>query len=160
MKDTKLRVTKSLSAVMLSAFTTALAMSIGVYTFAISPYIHDYFNTNSTQVVSVDPDEEDTQYYKMDYDSSDELMEAKIDHIHRTAAEGTVLLKNEGDALPISTTTGERKTRVTLLEQASVDLVYGMDAGAGQVPNANTFCKHFDTALEDAGFEVNDVMFS
>lgn len=159
MKSMKTRITKTVSAVMLTLFTVALAMSIGIYSFAISPYIHDWFNTSSTEVVSADPDEnEDTEYYKMDYSSSDELMEAKIDHIRETVGEGTVLLKNTDNALPISTTTNGEKTKVTLLGQGSEDLVYGMDAGAGQVPNADTFCKHFDTALTDAGFDVNQTM--
>ncbi|MBR1814865.1 MAG: glycoside hydrolase family 3 C-terminal domain-containing protein [Lachnospiraceae bacterium] len=155
----KRRVTRALSAVTLSAFAVALAMSIGVYSFGISPYIHDYFNTSGTEVVSLD-EETDAQYFKADYANTTELMEAKIEHIRKAVGEGTVLLKNENAALPIAAEKDGTKTKITLLGQASADLVYGMDAGAGQVANANSFCKHFDQALSEAGFDVNMTMYN
>ncbi len=161
MKSKKTKITQAVSALLLSAFSVALAMSVGIYSFTIAPYIHDHFNTSPTVVVAKeDAEEQDTQYYKMDYEDSNELMQAKIDYIRKSVGEGTVLLKNENDALPISATTDGRKTRVTLLGRASTDLVYGMDAGAGEIANANTFCKHFDDALADAGFDVNMTMFN
>ena len=161
MKSKKTKITQAVSALLLSAFSVALAMSVGIYSFSIAPYIHDHFNTSPTVVVAKeDAEEQDTQYYKMDYEDSNELMQAKIDYIRKSVGEGTVLLKNENDALPISATTDGRKKRVTLLGRASFDLVYGMDAGAGEIANANTFCKHFDDALADAGFDVNMTMFN
>ena len=135
MKSKKTKITQAVSALLLSAFSVALAMSVGIYSFSIAPYIHDHFNTSPTVVVAKeDAEEQDTQYYKMDYEDSNELMQAKIDYIRKSVGEGTVLLKNENDALPISATTDGRKTRVTLLGRASTDLVrQAIEATRGQV---------------------------
>lgn len=156
----KRKVTRAVAALTLAAFAVCIAMSVGVYQFGIAPYIHDYFNTSGTQVVSLGGEQEDTQYFKADYADTTALMEAKIEHIRRTVGEGTVLLKNENGALPVAAETNGTKTRITLLGQASADLVYGMDAGAGQVASANAFCKHFDQALTEAGFDVNMTMYN
>lgn len=155
----KLRLTRAVAALTLSAFAICLALSIGIYRFSIVSYIHDYFNTSNTEIVSAEDDGSSTQYFDADYSDTTALMEAKMDHIRATVGEGTVLLSNRNGALPLTPVSGGQKTKVTLLGQASTDLVYGMNDGAGEVPSANTFCKHFDEALEDAGFDVNMTMF-
>lgn len=151
---------KTVSALTLSAFMIALAMSVGLYAFDMIPYVHEYFDTSSTEVVPIENGEErDTQYYKSDYNSVNEMMEAKFDYIRASVADGTVLLKNKDGALPLDTVTDGRKTKITLLGRASADLLYGMDEGAGVIENANDVCKHFDEALFDAGFDVNTTMY-
>ena len=140
--------------------SVAISMSIGVYRFAIAPYIHDYFNTSSTKVVASNDDNQDTQYYKADYTDTTALQEAKFQYIEDSVSEGTVLLKNNNKALPFSNQTSSRKTKVTLLGQASRNLAYGMDAGAGMIASSDTMCKHFDEALKDAGYDVNETMYN
>lgn len=157
MKKKLLRV---LSASTLGLFAVGLAMSTGVYQFAISPYIHDYFNTSPTKVVARDDaEEQDTEYFKADYADTTELHEAKFQYIEDSVSEGTVLLKNTNSALPLRPNKDGGKTKVTLLGNASANLVYGMDAGAGQIANENQYCKHFDQALKDAGYDVNQTMY-
>ncbi len=150
---------KTVSTTMVSVFSVALAMSTGIYSFGIAPYIHDYFNTRATEIVATEDGEQDTQYFKSDYATVNDMMEAKFAHIRKAVGEGTVLLKNNNKALPLSTQTNGRKTRVTMLGNASAHLAYSLDAGAGQIANANDVCKHFDEALRDGGFDVNQTMY-
>jgi len=154
------KIFKVISSFTMAAFAAAMAMSTGLYAFDIDPYVHDYFNTQSSTVVPIEGGDQDTQYYKSDYSSVNEMMEAKFEFIRDSVADGTVLLKNESSALPLNTQTDGHKTRITLLGQASTDLAYGMDAGAGMIKDANAMCKHFDEALTDAGFEVNETMYN
>ena len=62
MKSKKTKITQAVSALLLSAFSVALAMSVGIYSFSIAPYIHDHFNTSPTVVVAKeDAEKQDTQ---------------------------------------------------------------------------------------------------
>lgn len=45
---------------------------------------------------------DDTNYYASDYASMDEMRTALEDHIIQTQVEGSVLLRNENDALPLA----------------------------------------------------------
>ena len=157
----KKKIFKLSSTFLLALSGVAISMSSGIYRFAITPYIHDYFNTSPTKVVKNDAsDEQDTQYFKADYKNTTELQEAKFEYIEDSVSEGTVLLKNNNKALPYPSKVNEKKTKVTLLGQASANMVYGMDAGAGMIASADSMCKHFDEALKDAGYEVNDKVYN
>jgi beta-glucosidase len=151
----KTKIFKVASALGLGVFAATMAASIGIYRFSLDAYIHDYFGTKGTEVVNTGGDDQDTQYYKSEYKDTTELVEARLAYMKDSVSEGTVLLKNDGDALPIAKTAG-----ITLLGRASADLAYGMDAGAGMIANANAMCKHFDQALKDAGYtNFNQTMY-
>ncbi len=85
----KKKIFKMSSTFLLALSGVAISMSSGIYRFAITPYIHDYFNTSPTKVVKNDPsDEQDTQYFKADYKNTTELQEAKFEHIEDSVSEG------------------------------------------------------------------------
>lgn len=67
--------------------------------------------------------------------------------------EGLVLLKNEDNALPLSS----KETKVALLGQNSVDFVYG-GSGSGSV-DAST-ANNLKQAFEASGFEVNSTLWN
>lgn len=93
-------------------------------------------------------------YYASEYDSIDEMMEAKVALTEDLTDEGIVLLKNNG-ALPLA---GNGK--VTALGRGSVDLIYAGASGAGIIGNVGTGINAtLKEGLEAAGFSVNPTMW-
>ena len=68
-------------------------------------------------------------------------------------AEGIVLLKNEDDALPLSSS----ETKVSLIGQGSVDFVYG-GSGSGSVDASSA--PTLKSAMEASGFTVNETLWN
>ena len=67
------------------------------------------------------------QYFTSDYSSAAAVQEASAQLCREIEQEGMVLLRNNGDALPLA-----KGASVTLLGESTADLVYG-GAGAGSV---------------------------
>ncbi len=86
--------------------------------------------------------------YKSDFESVEDLRKAETDYSIETMAEGSVLLKNDGNALPLS------KKKVTLFGHASV--LSNFHGGAGGP--SNTGFSLLD-ALKEEGFEVNQKVY-
>ena len=85
------------------------------------------------------------------YASVDEMHKAEKDYFIQTVEEGSVLLRNENNALPLSDTA---KRNVTLFGNASVTSVF--HGGSGGPTNTGTTL--YD-ALKDEGFNINDTVF-
>lgn len=90
-------------------------------------------------------------YYTSDYEDEVQLLAAEEALCQEVEEEGIVLLKNDGDVLPLS-----EGSRISVFGQNSVDMVYG-GVGAGSV-DAST-APDLKTALEYSGFEVNPVLW-
>lgn len=72
--------------------------------------------------------------------------------VEEVEAEGIVMLKNEGEALPLS-----EKAKISLFSRSSVDLVLG-GTGAGGIDSSKAV--NLKTALEEEGnFEVNGTLW-
>lgn len=96
---------------------------------------------------------EDTDYFKTDYVCVKDLMEDGAALTEEVEAEGAVLLKNEGDTLPMPA--GKRS--VSLFGVASVDPAYGGEgSSAASNPADPTDVKE---GLEEAGFSVNGTLY-
>ena len=87
------------------------------------------------------------QYFTSDYSSAAAVQEASAQLCREIEQEGMVLLRNNGDALPLA-----KGTSVTLLGESAADLVYG-GAGAGSVDTSTA--PNLRRAMEAAGFTVN-----
>ena len=93
---------------------------------------------------------DDTNYYKSDYATKDEMRQALKEYIIEAQEEGSVLLRNENNALPLSDTAS-----VTLFGFAAATPVYhGGSGGPG-----NTGINLYD-ALKEAGVKVNDTVYN
>lgn len=104
----------------------------------------------STSVVIKNEDtDEDTEYYKSNFDSDEELTQWQIELCEQIQGEGSVLVMNNG-ALPVAKGIG-----VTTFGRSSADIIYG-GTGSGQVDTANAAT--MSKALTDAGFKVNQPM--
>lgn len=124
--------------------------------FAMSYRIADAYRTTldgflgtvSSKLVS-EGIEEDLYAYASDYANAEELVSA---HIRLNEREGTVLLKSENGALPLS---AEGKIRVTLFGMRSHMPQYSGSVGAAVNKNQAV---GLEEALNQRGFEVNPDM--
>ncbi len=92
----------------------------------------------------------DTDYYQSDYASMEEMRAAQKDYLIQSQEEGSVLLRNENGALPLSADAG-----VTLFGYAAATPVY--HGGSGGPPN--TGINLYD-AMKEAGFQVNETVYN
>lgn len=86
---------------------SVLVLSMGVETLANSraQFINGRLGTTNYQVIQTDS-ESDGIYYKSEFNSLEEVLNAKKELATQLSAEGSVLLKNDG-ALPVKK--GQRK---------------------------------------------------
>ncbi|QGQ20929.1 beta-glucosidase [Cellulomonas sp. JZ18] len=121
----------------LGVFSNWVSSQLGTGTF-------DLVNDESTQGW-------DTEYSTADHATAEEAEAAATDLVERIADEGIVLLKNDGQALPLGDA-----PRVTLLGRGAADPVYG-GAGSGSVDTSSAV--DFRAGLENAGVEVNGTVY-
>ena len=93
---------------------------------------------------------DDTNYYASDYASMDEMRAALKDYLIESQIEGSVLLRNENNALPLSTSAS-----VTLFGYAAATPAY--HGGSGGPPS--TGINLYD-ALKEEGVKVNDTVYN
>ena len=95
--------------------------------------------------------DENAIYYKMDFDSQEEMVHYGEELCKRVEEEGAALLMNENHALPLA-----EGSKVSCFSNSSVNPVYG-GTGSGNIDasTANTL----KGSLEIAGFEVNQTLW-
>lgn len=136
---------RGLTIVMASVMTLGIGMTIGAKLNESD--INSYLGTSNRVVIQ---DEEGT--YQSDYDSWQEMVDAKAEGIYTTMSEGIVLLKNNG-VLPM-----EGVTKINLFGRNSADPVYGGGGGAGVVSDPNVI--DVKTAFNEAGIQINDTLYN
>lgn len=125
-----------------------------VMTNKYSDLISKYFGHQTYKVVDDENSTSDTEYYKRTYKTEEERLAADAELCERIEAEGIVLLKNEGNALPL-TTSASSKAKVTMFGVASRDFIYG-GTGSGSVDTS--VAPTLQTALEKSNFTVNQTV--
>lgn len=93
---------------------------------------------------------EDTNYYPSAFNSVQEMQAASKAHDINVLEEGSVLLQNKNNTLPLSST--ERD--ITLFGRSSVDPVYKGAAGSSSNSNPTSLIK----ALQDEAFNLNQTV--
>ena len=132
-------------------FSMLLAFCLGFNAIAsmYGDVINDVLQINTTQVDNAGTVNE---FYTSKYSGMKDLLDAKYALIQQICAEGAVLLKNDGNALPLVT-----ETKISLFGRNSTNFVYGTSNGAGQV---NTdLCADLKTVFTSFGFEVNPTLW-
>lgn len=99
------------------------------------------------ELINEDPD---AVYYKMDFDTCEEMYEYGDQICYQVEAEGAALLLNNG-ALPLAA-----GSKVSTFSSSSVSLVYG-GTGSGNVDASEA--DDLKTSLEKSGFEVNSALW-
>ncbi len=133
------------------AVLAATLVTLNVVTLNYRDLITRFFDQESYRVESNTDSDADTEYYKNDFDSEEELNEHNGEVAKRIAAEGAVLLKNENEALPL-----DSSSAISLFSVSSVDLVLG-GTGSGSVDTSTALT--FKEALEEVGFSVNSTLW-
>ena len=116
--------------------------------------IDKLLGTSSTELVTDEDEDDSSKYtYTSDYANTTELVQAIQATCEQMSGEGTVLLKNENDALPLSSD----EMNVSLLGFSSYYPVQGGDMGSICSTNSGTDADTVDfvTALSDRGFSIN-----
>ncbi|MCD8159781.1 MAG: glycoside hydrolase family 3 C-terminal domain-containing protein [Clostridiales bacterium] len=140
---------------------TSVTASLLALSVAASPIVESYrtnidslLGTSSTKVVSDDEDSSELYSYVSDYSSTTELVQAIADLGEEMSEEGTVLLKNENNALPL---TEEETQKISLLGFSSYYPVMGGDMGSSLTENEGTDADTVDfvEALTAKGFTIN-----
>ena len=143
-KSALLRTGTSVSALLMTVSLTGT-----VLTQANASKVHSTLGTSPTKLVT-DGEAGDTEYFKSDFSTWEEAYDhAKQVNID-VQEEGSVLLKNDG-ALPMAS-----GAKISLFSYSSTDIVYG-GSGSGSIDT--TKAPTLKSALEDAGFQVNDALW-
>ena len=140
---------------------TTLTASLLTVSVAAGPVVDSYrtdidkfLGTKSSAMVT-DSTDEDMYTYKSDYSSTTELLDSIEDLGERMSEEGTVLLKNENNALPLSK---DETQKLSLLGFSSYYPVQGGDMGSSLNENKGTDADTVDFvgALNAKGFGINE----
>ena len=140
---------------------TTLTASLLTVSVAAGPVVDSYrtdidkfLGTKSSAMVT-DSTDEDLYTHKSDYSSTTELLDSIEDLGERMSEEGTVLLKNENNALPLSK---DETQKLSLLGFSSYYPVQGGDMGSSLNENKGTDADTVDfvEALDAKGFKINE----
>ncbi|MBQ4382664.1 MAG: glycoside hydrolase family 3 protein [Oscillospiraceae bacterium] len=93
---------------------------------------------------------EDTIYFKSDFKTISEVQANSAKRMLEVVEEGTVLLKNENNALPLN-----KGAKISLVGVGAYDPVYG---GTGSGGISATTQVNYEKSLTDAGFVLNPVL--
>src|SRR5690625_3314517 len=133
-------------------FFTVLLLVLNIALNIGSKWVSSQFGSGTYEVINAPEAENwDTEYYKSDYDSVEDVDAAARDLVSEIAGEGIVLVKHENEALPLAS-----GAKVTMLGRTAADPVYG-GSGSGYVDTSTAV--NARGGLENAGFEVNDAVF-
>ena len=146
---------RSVCRVSLLIFSLLLAVLLAA-TYAGDTYeafLNDRLQIETSYVVT-DGDGSPNNYYTSDYATQDALYEAKIAQIRETVREGAVLLKNEGNALPLQ---AAREKDISIFGRSSTEMIQGIAGGAAIVPGVSD---PLTEVLASVGLVVNPVLYS
>lgn len=96
-------------------------------------------------------EDESAVYFESDFETVEEMTDYGIELCKTVEAEGAALLMNENDALPLAA-----GAKASCFSNSSVNLVYG-GTGSGNIDASKA--DNLKTALEKAGFEVNETLW-
>lgn len=85
-----------------TASLLAVSLAAGPLVDSYRTDIDKFLGTKSSMMITENKDGEDLYTYKSDYSSTTELLDSIEDLGRRMSEEGTVLLKNENNALPLT----------------------------------------------------------
>lgn len=127
-----------------------LILAVSVFSGQWSSIFNDLFGGPTTTTVEVSEEEEDAIYYKTWYQSVEDLMNGNDAVSAAVMAEGSVLLKNDNAALPLS-----EGDNVSLFGVTAYDPIYSMNGGATKVTPNGDRKQYYRGVFESVGLNVN-----
>lgn len=122
--------------------------------------LNSYLGTTTSRIVSTgDTSAEDTNYYTSEFgdysaENLQKLIQATYDESVLEQEEGSVLLRNNNSALPLSS-----NSHVTLFGHAVVQPVYAPGGANSGAASTGTYVIDLYQALKDVGFSINDTLY-
>ncbi len=140
-----------------SITASLLAIAVGATGIASAnaAFINVRLGTSNYKYVDQAGEKSDSTYFKSEYTELTDLIEAKNLLAEQIAAEGTVLLKNQNQALPIQT--GKEKVTLWGLNSHNPTLG-GMIGSSTSVAKKGQVAYSLEQALKEKGFDVNQTM--
>lgn len=133
------------------ALFLVMVLVVNILLVVFESHVNLYLGTGEMIITKAEGSENwDSDYYSMDYSSSDELVTAASNLVQSIADEGFILLKNNG-VLPLSA-----NAKLTLFGRGSVDSVYG---GSGSGSSSSEGLVDLKLGLLNSGFEVNEAVY-
>lgn len=135
---------------------SVLAISIGGLCIvnANAAFINSRLGTTNQKYVSSGESNTDSTYFESDYSSLEEVINAKNELAEEIQEEGTVLLKNENNALPLNIST----EKVTLWGLNSHNPTLGGMIGSSVSLAEDQTYYDIETAFTEKGFSLNQTM--
>lgn len=140
-----------------TAFFLVLSVAGTNIAMANAGTINSYLGI-ATSKIETPEDGGETIHYKSEYgEFSDENLEKLLADSYQQCVneqeEGSVLLKNDNNALPLA----ENEKNVTLFGKASVNPVYKPTSGSA--PASGDYLVTYHDAMKNAGFNINETLF-
>lgn len=140
-----------------TAFFLVLSVAGTNIAMANAGTINSYLGI-ATSKIETPEDSGETVHYKSEYgEFSDENLEKLLADSYQQCvneqAEGSVLLKNDNNALPLA----EDEKNVTLFGKASTNPVYKPTSGSA--PASGDYLVTYHDAMKNAGFNINETLF-
>ena len=136
-------------------FLTLFSAPLAIIFIAILTVVSMFDNTVSLFVGGtfweLEHEDQSAVYYESDFKTEKERTERGAELVKQVEAEGATLLTNDKDTLPLA-----EGAKVSLFSTSSVNIVYG---GTGSANVDTSKCDNLKTALEKAGFEVNQTLW-
>lgn len=126
-------------------------MVANYFAMTYSSIISSFLGHDTYRVIQPGNTEEDSEYYSMEFASSEEFAAASVELGMQIQEEGMVLLKNENNCLPLG-----KNQRVSLFSESSVDLIYG-GTGSGSIDTSTV--PTLKEAFESVGYTVNSTLW-
>ena len=145
-----------------SVFAVILVIAIIGQTLASAnaSYINSTLGINTARVVEKGTAPTDTTYYKSQFGAFDDpeaqarAIAAALEQNVNEMREGAALLMNENQTLPLA-----NETRISVFGHGAVDPAYQANSAGTKVRSGAINAIDLKTALENAGFAVNPVLW-
>ncbi|MDD3417296.1 MAG: glycoside hydrolase family 3 C-terminal domain-containing protein [Lachnospiraceae bacterium] len=121
--------------------------------------VNQALGIETSKVVNQGDTSEDTTYFESEYgelnsENLQKLIADTYDESVQEQQEGSVLLKNTDNALPLT----EDEKNITLFGHATAQPLY-KNSSAGSSGYKGEYCIDLYSALSDAGFKINDTLY-
>lgn len=135
-----------------SASAVILSLSVGgiAVTNEWSGYINKMLNINNTKIVTDKDSNEDPIHYKSDFNSHTDVKENARKVARKVQEEGTVLMKNDNNCLPLT-----KGSKVTFLSYSSAEVLYGSSGSGGITPEGGRLQDLITACKNDGKLDMN-----
>lgn len=137
-----------------SGVVLALAVGGTAVTSEWSGYINKYLGISNTKIVTDENSTEDPIHYKSDFTKYTDVMAHARDIAKQVQAEGTVLMTNKNNALPIAS-----GSKVTFFGYNQVDLAHGGTGSGGVTSSADRKVDLIKACSNDGKLNMNKTIY-